>query len=274
MSDLHPYTHFSFAMTTTYKIKLPHFEGPFDLLIFFIERDELDIYDIPIAKITDDFFSYLKEMEEKNLEIASEFILMASTLMQIKVKMLLPRPELDEQGQEIDPREELIRRLVEYKKYKGVVKELEAMEDERALLQARGFIEKEMKLFEQAAAPGEQLETLDLYKLLKVFHEVMQRHKEELTKPRHTVYTYAYTVEGQKKYIAERILSAGEKGVDFVSLLLEGKSSGDEGLDRFYIIFNFLAILELVQEKSIQITIGEGYNNFWLSSKAEPAGPA
>ena len=99
-----------------FEIKLPLFEGPFDLLLFFIERDELDIYDIPIASITDDFLSYLHHLEEMNVEVASEFILVAATLMRIKAKMLLPRPTIDEEGNEIDPREELIRHLLEYKK--------------------------------------------------------------------------------------------------------------------------------------------------------------
>ena len=96
-----------------FEVKLPLFEGPFDLLLFFIERDELDIYDIPISKITSDFLDYIHQMEELNMELASEFILVAATLMRIKSKMLLPRPQLDEQGNEIDPREELVRHLLE-----------------------------------------------------------------------------------------------------------------------------------------------------------------
>jgi segregation and condensation protein A len=100
-----------------FEVKLPLFEGPFDLLLFFIERDELDIYDIPISIITNDFLSYVHHMETVNIEVASEFILVAATLMRIKSKMLLPRPQLDEQGNEIDPREELVKHLLEYKKY-------------------------------------------------------------------------------------------------------------------------------------------------------------
>ena len=92
----------------TFEIKLPLFEGPFDLLLFFIERDELDIYDIPISKITDDFLSYLKELDNLNIEVASEFILVAASLMRIKAKLLLPRPQLDEEGNELDPRDELV----------------------------------------------------------------------------------------------------------------------------------------------------------------------
>src|SRR4026209_2966540 len=96
----------------SYQIKLPQFEGPFDLLLFFIERDELDINDIHIRKITDDFLEYLRQAEAMNIDLASEFILVAATLMRIKAKLLLPRKDLDEQGNEIDPREELVQKLV------------------------------------------------------------------------------------------------------------------------------------------------------------------
>ena len=107
-------------MSDTFQIKLAVFEGPFDLLLFFIERDELNIYDIPIAKITDEFLGYIHEFDSMNIELASEFILVAATLMRIKAKMLIPRRELDEKGEEIDPREELVNRLIEYKKYKEI----------------------------------------------------------------------------------------------------------------------------------------------------------
>jgi len=97
----------------SYTIKIQQFEGPFDLLLFFIERDELDINDIPVAKITEDFLQYIKQLEELNIDVASEFILVAATLMRIKAKLLLPRKEVDELGNEIDPREELTRRLID-----------------------------------------------------------------------------------------------------------------------------------------------------------------
>lgn len=122
----------------SFEIKLPLFEGPFDLLLFFIERDELDIYDIPISQITQDFLAYMDDLEKFNIEVASEFILVAATLMRIKAKMLLPRPQLDEEGNEIDPREELVRHLLEYKKYKSVIKELSEMEEGRLEREKRG----------------------------------------------------------------------------------------------------------------------------------------
>ena len=103
----------------SFEIKLPQFEGPFDLLLFFIERDELDIQDIPIARITDDFLNYIHQMNSLNMELASEFIFVAATLMRIKAKMLLPRYEAEEDS-ELDPKAELIRKLIEYKKFKQI----------------------------------------------------------------------------------------------------------------------------------------------------------
>ena len=113
------------STSDTFTVKIKHFEGPFDLLLYFIQRDELNIHDIPIAQITNDFLEYIKELEALNLDVASEFILVAASLMRIKAKMLIPRKEVDELGQEIDPREELVARLLEYKMYKEVLEEFE-----------------------------------------------------------------------------------------------------------------------------------------------------
>src|SRR6188474_2538946 len=112
-----PSSHFKLTVlnNASYQIKLPQFEGPFDLLLFFIERDELDIYNIPITNIINDFLVYIKEQESLNIELSSEFILFISTLMRVKAKMLLPRKELDVHGNEIDPRQELIDKILEYK---------------------------------------------------------------------------------------------------------------------------------------------------------------
>ena len=107
----------------SYKIKIPLFEGPFDLLLFFIERDEIDIKDIPIATITKDFLDYIENLESMNIEVASEFIVVAATLMRIKSKMLLPRLMMDEAGNEVDPSDALVKHLLEYKKFKSVVED-------------------------------------------------------------------------------------------------------------------------------------------------------
>lgn len=177
-----------------FEIKLPLFEGPFDLLLFFIERDELDIYDIPIARITKDFLDYMHQLEQMNVEVASEFILVAATLMRIKAKMLLPRPVLDEEGNEIDPREELVKHLLEYKKYKSVVKQLSEMESNRLEMEVRGNLQKEVKQLSEVINVETELQDIDLFKLMNVLQRVMRRYELEKNKPIHQVVQYPYTM--------------------------------------------------------------------------------
>ncbi|MGH2552551.1 MAG: segregation and condensation protein A, partial [Chitinophagaceae bacterium] len=150
---------------TTYQIKLPQFEGPFDLLLFFIERDELDIYNIPITEIINDFLKYIHQSEELNIELSSEFILFISTLMRIKAKMLLPRKELDAEGEEIDPRQELINKILEYKRFKEVSSQMAEMEAMRMLMIKRGNIQNELSGIGEEASEGTEIQNITLYKL-------------------------------------------------------------------------------------------------------------
>lgn len=247
----------------SFEVKLPSFEGPFDLLLFFIERDELDIYDIPIAQITDDFLGYIRQLEAMNIEVASEFILVAATLMRIKARLLLPRPTLDEEGNEIDPREELVKHLLEYKKYKSVVSDLSTMEEDQLPKEKRGNLIKEIKTLAESANVEAELQDLDLYKLLKVFEKVVDRYVEDQNKPSHTIIQYPYTIEEQKGYIM-RSLTA-KKNLSFMDIIKEYPS-------RMAVIYNFLAILELLQLKKASIVTGEGFNNFWIHlPEKEPA---
>ena len=149
-----------------YTIKIQQFEGPFDLLLFFIERDELDINNIPISKITEDFLLYIKELENLNIDVASEFILVAATLMRIKAKLLIPRKEVDEEGNEIDPRDELTQKLLEYKQYKEIIDELRDMEQTQSTKHDRGNVSKELKQIANKALVDSELESFDLFKLL------------------------------------------------------------------------------------------------------------
>lgn len=242
--------------TENFEIKLPLFEGPFDLLLFFIERDELDIYDIPIAKITNDFLDYLHQLENLNVELASEFILVAATLMRIKSRMLLPRPQLDEQGNEIDPREELIKHLLEYKKYKSVVEVFQKMEDSELQKEKRGNILKEVKALAASVNVEAELQTVDLYKLMQVFEKVCRRFEEEKNRPVHQVVQYPYTVEGQKEYILNELTR--KPNLAFSEMLTQNPT-------RVALIFNFLAILEMLALGTLDIRVGEGYNNFWIN---------
>lgn len=246
----------------SFEIKLPLFEGPFDLLLFFIERDELDINDIPISKITNDFLDYLHNLEKLNIEVASEFILVAATLMRIKSKMLLPRPQLDEEGNEIDPREELVRHLLEYKKYKSVLEELQVMENSQIDKEKRGNINKELRTLAESVNVESEMQDLDLYKLLKVFQNVMERYEIEQNKPRHEVIQFPYTISGQRDFIMYTLRD--KEKVPFSDIIEQDKN-------KIAVIFNFLAILELLQMAMITLHIGEGFNNFWVE-KLEDVG--
>lgn len=244
----------------SYEIKLPFFEGPFDLLLFFIERDELDIHDIPISKITDEFLAYLRQMEQMNIEVASEFILVAATLMRIKSKMLLPRPELDEEGNEIDPREELVKHLLEYKKFKSVISSLSEMEAEESEKEKRGNIIRELRSLAAGNNVEAELQNVDLYKLLKVFSRVLSRYEEEQNKPRHEVVEFPYTIADQKKFIKRKLF--GGRRISFLDII-------NDNPDKIAVIFNFLAILEMLQSGDLMIRLGEGFNNFWLEETEE-----
>lgn len=244
----------------SYKIALPAFEGPFDLLLFFIERDEIDIYDIPISKITQDFLEYIQLLEEMSMDVASEFILVAGTLMRIKAKMLLPRPELDEQGKEIDPREELVSRLLEYKRYKSVLEELAALEDVQQSRIVRGNTKMEEKWINKTETPIEDLESLDAYSLLKIFKKIWEHHQHELKKPKHVIRQYPYSME-EVKMAVKKAVSIQEK-VDFVDFVMKEA-------DKIYVVFSFLAMLELCQERFIRISAGVDYNAFWLLKRVD-----
>lgn len=249
--------------TTGYTIKLPQFEGPFDLLLFFIERDELDIYNIPIAKITDDFLSYIRQMEALNVDLASEFILVAATLCRIKAKMLIPRKPIDEEGNEIDPREELVRRLLEYKRYKSVLDDMRKLEEMRAKREHRGNVSKELRKIASVALVDMELESLTLFGLLKTFERLVWKMEDEKDRVVHTVVKWTYTIADQKDYIASK-LRIGVK-TDFESLFLR--------LDnRIHAIVTFLALLELLNLQLLDIVLGEGANNFWVTLNEKPIG--
>lgn len=241
--------------TEIYQIKLPQFEGPFDLLLFFIERDELDIYNIPISRITNDFLDYIHQSEALNIELSSEFILFISTLMRIKAKMLIPRKELDAQGNEIDPRQELIDKILEYKRFKEASQKMSEMEALRMLMAKRGNIQDELSLIGEETGEGTEIQTLTLFKLMKAFEKVAQRLLDKKNRPVHTVISYNYTMEGTRKFMLNFIKT--ERSVSFEKVF-------DVCNDRIHAIFLFLNILELVQLNYMNIITGNGRNNFIL----------
>ena len=218
----------------SYRIHLENFEGPLDLLLYFIRRDELDIYDIPISKITKDFIEVIEKWKQLNMVIAGDFIVMASTLMRVKAKMMIPRPELDEDGDIIDPRAELMQQLIDYKRFRDAAEMLDTMADNTSNSIPRQFQQEIPNL------DGEDLGTLlkdvTLYDLARVFKEAMENRPmiSQFELNREPV-----RLEKQKEFIFKHF--DGEGRLRFKTLINKLKS-------RIQVIVTFLAILDLVKE--------------------------
>ncbi len=239
-----------------FEIKLPIFEGPFDLLLFFIEREELDIYDIPIAKITKDFLDYIHQLEQMNIEVASEFIYVAATLMRIKAQMLLPQTP-QEPNAEGDPRKELVNALLEYQRYKSVLPMLEELELKQLHREKRGNILSEIMPLAESQQTEMEMYRLDMYKLLRVYEQVLQKYdlRQKQENAVHTIVPYPYTIESQKLYILKLLETKTE--ITFWEII--------ENIPlKIAIIYNFLAILELLQNQMIFLVLGNDYNDFLL----------
>jgi segregation and condensation protein A len=240
---------------STYNIKIPTFEGPFDLLLFFIERDELDIYDIPISQITEDFLAYIRQLEQLDIDVASEFILVAATLMRIKARLLIPRKELDQEGNELDPRAELTQKLLEYKRYKSVIEDFERLEETRSQKFERGYKGAEIIEVASQALSELEMESISLYKLLTTFNRLMDKLGSKKPRIVHKILQYDYSIEGQQEFIFSKIFFGKSTKFEELFDLVENKVEA---------IITFLALLELLNIQKIALIQGEGLNNFWL----------
>lgn len=232
-----------------YKIKLPIFEGPFDLLLYFIKRDELNIYDIPISKITEEFLEYIRIMKLLDLDLAGEFIVMSSTLMQIKSQMLLPRFE-DENGDPIeDPRTELVQRLIEYKQIKDGAEELKVLEDKN-----RFFIDRENFSFEEnLAKQSNDGINVGLFDLINALNKIIKRKSSETVS--HNVKLFNYSIEEERENILKEIKI--KKNLSFIKFL--------EQAPKQKIVVCFLAILDLVRLKEIIISQNDSYDDIIIT---------
>jgi segregation and condensation protein A len=244
------------AQQENFRIHLPQFEGPFDLLLFFIERDEIDIYDIPISQITREFLDYIHQLERLNIDIASEFIVVAAQLMRIKAKMLLPRKQMDDEGNEIDPRQELVDRILEYKRYKSIVEEMRHLEDLQSAREPRGYANTEMQqLLEDGEIVDLEMESLTLYKLMRAFERVMKRLEEPVPMQVHTVFNWTYSVADQQQLILDKVTQTGKATFEAIFANCES---------RVHAIVTFLALLELLNAFEVSLIQGEGNNRFWI----------
>lgn len=235
-----------------YRIKLPNFEGPFDLLLYFIHRDELNIYDIPISKITEEFLSYIKLMQQFDIELAGEFIVMASTLMYIKSQMLLPRPKTDENGEEIeDPRTELVERLLEYKQIKESAGELRDMHNEQKYHFYRNIFDADINKITNAS----NYKNATLFDLIKAFQKLSDRQKEKNL--RHIIDVESTSVDEKSKLILDMLNK--KKRLSFYGIVnLKVKID---------VVITFLSLLDLIRHNKIFIFQKSNFDDIVIAQK-------
>jgi len=226
--------------------KLPRFEGPLDLLLHLIKRDEIDIYDIPIARITQQYLATLELMRQLDLDVAGEFLVMAATLMRIKAKMLLPVPKSDDEEEEGDPREELVQRLLEYRLYKEASESLKGSEGERRLVFERGMVPTEDEAGPLPLAPA------TLFDLLDALNRVLSRRPERAV---YEVRTELYDIEDKMSLIARTVAEQGR--LRFSDLVRHARA-------RMEIVVSFMALLELVKLGQILVVQEANFDEILL----------
>ena len=242
-------------------VKLTAFEGPLDLLLHLIEKNKVNIYDIPIVEITEQYLEYVNHMDRQDLDVVSEFLVMAATLIDIKSKMLLPK-EVNEEGEEEDPRDELVQKLLEYKMYKYMSYELKDRElDAERSLYKKPTIPEEVAKYETPVDLDELLDGLTLIKLNQIFQQVMKR-KEDKTDPIRSKFR---NIEKEEVSLPDKIsfirdYVKGKKTFSFKKLL-ESQHS------KMHVIVSFLAILELMKMGEIIIEQKEIFDDIIVSVK-------
>jgi segregation and condensation protein A len=237
-----------------YRIKLNEFEGPLDLLLFFIQRDELDIHNIAIAKITNEFCEYVQYMQVLDLEVASEFILMAATLIQIKAKMMLYKPDENPEEEE-DPRYELVKRLLEYKRFKDAAGDFANLEDEQRKVFYRNDFEGDYRI-DESVEEDLSIQNLTLYNLIKAFKYAMEHQPKEVV---HNIIKLNVTIDDQICYVSE--LCSRDEHVSFLKII--------EGMEKIRIVVTFIAILEMIKNGIIGIRLNNSLTDFYVFKLAE-----
>ena len=242
-------------------VKLEVFEGPLDLLLHLIEKNKVDIYDIPIVEITNQYMEYIQAMEQSDLNIMSEFLLMAATLLDIKCRMLLPA-EVNEDGEEEDPRAELVEQLLQYKMYKYMSYELKDRQMEGALrMYKEPTIPDEVKEYEPPVDLDVLLDGLTLSKLNDIFKDIMKRQHDKIDPVRSTfgkIEKEEITVEDKMGYLNNYISS--HKRFSFRDLLTKQKS-------KTQLVVTFLAILEMMKMGKIWVEQENTFDDIVITSK-------
>lgn len=236
-----------------YKIILPNFQGPFDLLLYFIKRDELNIYNIPIAKITEEFHKYIQIMKIFDLELAGEFLVMAATLMYIKSQMLLPRSEEEAEGEPEDPRTQLVQRLIEYKQFKSASQELASLAEEQRYVYYRSLFENSIMCDEEKDNTAEEFSNANLFSLINAFKKALDRTDSQTTT--HVVQQWKITID--EKYNLIRNALRNRASISFFHLVRNNS--------RPHIIVTFLAILEMIKTREIFIHQDASFEDIIIS---------
>ena len=233
-----------------YKVHLENFDGPLDLLLFFIRRDEIDIYDIPISHITKEYLDTLDQMQQINVGVAGEFIEMAATLMRIKSKMLLPKPQLDEEIE--DPRSPLVRQLLEYRRYKELAQQLEQLSEGRSHYFPRSY---ETPVPTGEEDPGVYLRQVSLYDIAQYFKVAME-NKPIIS--RYELQREELSLDDQKALILANLDESGSLEFSILIGKLETKIE---------VIITFLAILEMIRNEEIKIIQKELFGEMAIQIK-------
>ncbi|HPG39871.1 MAG TPA: segregation/condensation protein A [bacterium] len=235
----------------TYKVKLDTFEGPLDLLLFLIKKNEVDIYDIPVSKITQQFLEYLDIIKLLDIEFASDFILLASTLLRIKAQMLLPKPSIEEDEEVVeDPRQELVYRLLEYKRFKDVAENLSEKEEFARNLYTRGSFKIESPGFADELV--DERADVSLFDLVTAFKTIVEKNKKVVV---HRVRMLNVNLEERIEFVISRIKEYGE--INFTALF-------EPTDDKLVWIVTFIAILELVKNQVIMALQSETFGEIIL----------
>ena len=243
--------------------KLESFEGPLDLLLHLIEKNKVNIYDIPIATITDQYLEYVKHMEEESMDVVSEFLVMAATLLDIKARMLLPK-EVNEEGEEEDPRAELVARLLEYKTYKYMSMELKDMElDAEKIFYKSPTIPKEVEKYEPPVDLDKLLDGVTLAKLQQIFQSVMRRQKDKIDPVRSTF----GTIRKEPVSLEQKIASVMGYARKHRKFSFRGMLSKQK--DKTEVVVTFLALLELMKVGKIYLTQENLFDDMMIETLEE-----
>lgn len=251
------------SLRLEYQVKIDAFEGPLDLLLHLINRLEIDIYDIPVSQITEQYLLYIHTMKELQLDVASEYLVMAATLLSIKSKMLLPKQEeelFDEElnlEQEEDPRDELMRRLIDYRRYKEAAGELKTREEERALVYTKA--PSDLSEYAQEPMPDKAPLDISVYDMLSAFQKVMRRKK--LQKPLQTkIARQEIPIEKRMNEILADLASRTGR-CNFTDLFPEASKE--------YLVVTFLAVLELMKSQKITIQQEGNFQDLYITGSGK-----